>query len=125
MNKDQYYDQINIALDFIRKNIDEKINLEEISNLAGLSSFHFQRIFSAFVGENLSSYIRRIKLEKAAFKLKYENFNIINIAYDAGYETPMHLLVHLNSIMEYLLLNTNKTITKNTAYKENRIITMI
>lgn len=88
MNKDQYYQQIKIIFDYIQKNIDEKITLEELSQVAGFSPFHFHRIFSAFTGETLSSFIRRIKLERSAFKLKYDNSNILDVAYETGYETP-------------------------------------
>lgn len=87
MDKEQYY-QINTVIDFIKKNIDRKINLEELSSLTGFSQYHFHRIFSLHVGETIGSFIRRIKLENAAFKLKYDNSNIIEIAYEAGYETP-------------------------------------
>lgn len=88
MNKDQYVAQITIVLEFIEKNIDERLTLEVLAALAGFSPYHFHRIFSAYVGETLSSFIRRIKLQKAAYKLKYQNQNITELALTAGYETP-------------------------------------
>lgn len=88
MNKDQYFAQITPVLEFIEENIDEKLSLEQLAKLAGFSPYHFHRIFTAYVGETLSSFIRRVKLEKAAYKLKYKESNITEIALEAGYENP-------------------------------------
>lgn len=88
MDKNQYKERINIATDFIRKNINEKISLQEISSFAGFSQYHFHRIFAAFTGETIGNFIRKIKLENAAYRLKSNETNVIEIAYMTGYETP-------------------------------------
>jgi len=51
---------------FIRENLTRKINLQEISSIAGLSAPYFSTIFKEEMGENLSKYINRLRVEKAS-----------------------------------------------------------
>jgi len=50
---------------FIRENLTRKISLGEISKVAGLSAPYFSTIFKEEMGENLSSYVNRQRVEKA------------------------------------------------------------
>lgn len=87
MNKD-YLEAVHKVVDFIHKNMDKKLTLKDLSDVAGFSQFHFHRIFSAHTGEPLSTFIKRLKLEKSASQLAYTNANITEIALSYGYETP-------------------------------------
>lgn len=80
--------RINKALNYIQQNLDQSLTLDELSSIACFSPFHFHRIFSAYIGESLNGYIRRIKLERAAMKLCYTSNSITELAFNAGYETP-------------------------------------
>ncbi|MCL2127074.1 MAG: helix-turn-helix domain-containing protein, partial [Treponema sp.] len=51
---------------FIRENLTRKIRLNEIARIAGLSAPYFSTIFKEEMGENLSRYINRLRVEKAA-----------------------------------------------------------
>lgn len=78
-------------IDNILKKIEnelEYITLDEIIEYSGFSYFHFHRIFFAYVGENIKQYIKRIRLEKAAYELQYKNIAITQIALKAGFSTP-------------------------------------
>ncbi|MHC4725656.1 MAG: AraC family transcriptional regulator [Planctomycetota bacterium] len=72
---------------FIQKNLDRELSLEELAKKSYFSIFHFHRIFKAVVGESLQEHIRRLRLERAASHLKHTDESIINIAFDAGYQT--------------------------------------
>ncbi len=72
----------------IQQHLDQPIQLEELARIACFSVFHFHRLFAAFTGEPLSSYIRRLRLEQAAVRLCYTPHSITDIALAAGYETP-------------------------------------
>jgi len=74
MNKYQkeYIHRINRVIDYIEKNLDQDLGLEKLSEVAHFSPFHFHRIFSAFMGETLNGFIRRIRVEKAASMLLNE-----------------------------------------------------
>jgi AraC family transcriptional regulator len=64
-----YIARINRVIDYIENNLSNELSLEELASYANFSKYHFHRIFSAVIGENLFEFIRRIRLEKAAFYL--------------------------------------------------------
>ncbi len=83
-----HLERLNRVLVYIQDNTDSVISLDILSGIACLSSFHFHRIFSAHVGESVNGYVKRIRLEKAAFKLAHSDEPVTSIALAAGYETP-------------------------------------
>jgi AraC family transcriptional regulator len=72
---------------YIRDHIDEPLNREILADVAGFSIPHFHRIFTACVGENIASYVRRIRLERAGRKLRMGAVDITEVALAAGYDT--------------------------------------
>ncbi len=83
-----HYERINQIRQYIRQHMDEPINREELATMAGYSVVHFHRIFAAHVGEGVNSYLRRMRMERAAQQLLREDCAITTIALDSGYETP-------------------------------------
>jgi AraC family transcriptional regulator len=81
-------ERLNRVLVYMEEHMNRPLKLEELASLACFSPFHFHRIFTAYVGETMSEYIRRIRLEKALHKLSYTDEPITSIALSAGYETP-------------------------------------
>lgn len=61
--------------------------LDELARVAGFSAFHFHRIFHAYVGETVASYLTRLRLERAAMQLCYSKRSVLDIALDAGFES--------------------------------------
>ena len=84
-----FYEQaVQKAIDHIARNLDETLDLETLARDACLSPFHFHRIFRGMVGETPMELIRRLRLERAAFRLADRNHALVTeIALDAGYET--------------------------------------
>ncbi|MCH9621695.1 MAG: Transposon Tn10 TetD protein [Chlamydiia bacterium] len=80
---------------YIQENLDSKISLKRISQIAGFSPYHFHRIFHAYSDESLNNYVRRLRMEKSAGKIKYDKDSITEIAMDSGYETPQAFLLLL------------------------------
>jgi AraC family transcriptional regulator len=72
---------------FIRDHTDELLTREVLADLAGFSVPHFHRIFTAQLGENIASYVRRVRLERAARKLRWGAVDITQVALAAGYDT--------------------------------------
>ena len=83
----EYVKRILSVLVFIQKNLDDELSLEEYARVAHFSPYHFHRIFRGMVGESLHEHIRRLRLERAATRLKRTDRSIIEIALEAGYET--------------------------------------
>ncbi|MDR0503003.1 MAG: AraC family transcriptional regulator [Treponema sp.] len=63
-----------------------KLSLQEIAVASGLSAPYFSTIFKEEMGENLSSYLNRLRVEKAAAMLATTNVSISGIAAACGFE---------------------------------------
>jgi len=64
--KKEYIKRINYVLDYIEKNLAEELSLAHLAKIVHYSPFHFHRLFSTIVGENLNSYINRKRIERIA-----------------------------------------------------------
>ena len=82
-----YSDCIAAVQHYIREHIDEPLNREVLAAVARFSVPHFHRIFTGCVGENIASYVRRVRLERAGRKLRIGAVDITEIALAAGYKT--------------------------------------
>ena len=71
---------------FIQNNLSRKLSLEEISEISGLSAPYFSTIFKKEMGENLSSYLNRLRVEKARVMLVQTSFSLRKIAGSCGFE---------------------------------------
>lgn len=71
---------------FIEKNLDdERLDINKLAHVCGYSKYHLQRIFKTYCGENIASYLRRLRMEKSAFLLKYSEEKISSIAPLCGF----------------------------------------
>jgi AraC family transcriptional regulator len=75
------------VLVLIQERLDGPLELEMLAARACLSPYHFHRVFTGLVGETLMAHIRRLRLERAAGRLKLGRRPVIEIALEAGYET--------------------------------------
>ena len=82
-----YTERIHCVKHYIREHIDEPLNREVLAAIAGFSVPHFHRIFTACVGENIASYVRRTRLVRAGRKLRMGAVDITEVALAAGYDT--------------------------------------
>ena len=82
-----YYERINDVKLYIREHIDEPLNREVLAAVAGFSVPHFHRVFTACAGENIASYVRRLRMERAGRKLRMGAVDITEVALAAGYDT--------------------------------------
>lgn len=85
--KVNYLKNVQAGIDFIESNLDFDISLSTVAKEAGLSQWHFQRIFKALTNETLKTYIRSRRLANSLDKLLTTKFRIIDIAVSAGYES--------------------------------------
>jgi AraC family transcriptional regulator len=80
-----YIHRINQAIDFIYQNIDQNLTVEDIANHCCFSRFYFNRIFRSVTGESVYGFVKRLKMEIAAFKLRSTRRTITEISLEAGY----------------------------------------
>lgn len=87
--RQEYRARINRALDYIEGHIQDDLPLEAIARAAYFSPYHFHRIFSAFMGEPVSQFVQRVRLEKAAFLLRaHPNKSVTRVGLECGYQNP-------------------------------------
>ena len=84
---EEYAETIEEVVLYIRTHIHEPLNREVLAEVAGFSVPHFHRVFTAQVGESAGSYVRRLRLERAARKLRMGAVDITEVARAAGYES--------------------------------------
>jgi len=83
----EYSDCIADVMRYIREHITEPLDRETLAAVAGFSIPHFHRVFTAHVGESAISYVRRLRLERAARKLRRGAVDITEVALAAGYDS--------------------------------------
>jgi AraC family transcriptional regulator len=81
-----YQERILRVLVHIQQHLDDALPLEELARVACFSPYHFHRIFEGMVGESVKEHIRRLRLERAAYRLQFTDQPVTRIAFDAGYE---------------------------------------
>ncbi|MBM3572312.1 MAG: helix-turn-helix domain-containing protein [Alphaproteobacteria bacterium] len=82
----KYLQQIQRGIDYIESRLDEDIETTSVARHAGVSFWHFQRIFKALTNESLKGYIRARRLANALVSLHERSTPIAEIALRAGFE---------------------------------------
>jgi AraC family transcriptional regulator len=87
----EYFKAMNTAVNFINEHLHETINLRNLAEAVHISGFHFHRIFKAILGECPGRYIRRLRMEKVAFRLTATEQTLVEIAEQTGYQSSQAL----------------------------------
>ena len=73
--------------DFLEKNLDKKLSLEEIAHHAGISKTALKQLFHEKVGGGVCEYFTDLKIDRAKTYIRESNFNFTQIAEMLGYNT--------------------------------------
>lgn len=100
------YEQALIStLVYIQTHLQEEISLEELAGWVGFSPFHFHRVFTEFVGESVKEYMRRLRLERSAYRLingKEQQAELEVVAFENGSRyTVRNETQGINTVYEY------------------------
>ena len=83
-------DEILKAVEFIKKNIEKNISVEELADHVHLSVSHFKNKFKTEMGTSPADFVQRQKIEKSEILLREGSKNITDIAYLLGYPSSQH-----------------------------------
>lgn len=83
--KEHADEAIKNAQEYIEKNIQEKITIDELAKLAAISRRTFERRFRLATNNSVLEYIQRIKIESAKRQFENSRKNIAEVMYDVGY----------------------------------------
>jgi AraC family transcriptional regulator len=76
------------ALAWIETRLDAPLSLDAIAAEAGLSPYHFSRLFTARLGRSVMAYVRGRKLIAAARRLTADpDLKLVDLALDCGFES--------------------------------------
>jgi len=70
----------------LETSLDEPLDLEALARRAGYAKHHFHRVFRGVIGESVAAHVRRLRLERAARRLRAGASNVTDAAFDAGYD---------------------------------------
>lgn len=84
--QEEYIRRIHKVQDYIEEHIGQPLSIEELSDAAGFSKYHFSRIFQGMLHESPAHYVNRIRMERALFLLAHRgDKNMTDIAYELGF----------------------------------------
>ncbi|MEO0854045.1 MAG: AraC family transcriptional regulator [Cyanobacteria bacterium J06648_11] len=82
--------QLGQVLDFIEASLTEDMSLEELAAIAGVSKFHFSRLFKQALGLSPHQYVIQRRIERAAIALRHGDRSILKIAHAFGFSDQSH-----------------------------------
>lgn len=77
---------INSACEYIMKNYQRNILLEEVAQTVHLSPFYFSRLFKKEKGYNFADFVTRVRLDRAKKLLQNRDYTVVRIAAEVGYQ---------------------------------------
>ena len=83
----QAWEAIQKTLDYMEEHYEEELTIEQLSSIAHLSRFYYQRLFYRLTGYTVSEYLRSVRLKMAAGLLKADNGKIMDIAMQCGFSS--------------------------------------
>lgn len=90
-HNEKYYSAIiTDAIEYMRKNVQKQITLEEVSKQVFLNPVYFSRLFKEKTGINFLEYHTRLKIEKAKELLKEHKYKIYEVGEMIGYSSNQH-----------------------------------
>ncbi len=84
------YERIEKSIKFLETNFPSQPGLKELAAHIGLSEFHFQRLFSRWVGISPKRFLQFLTKEYAK-QLLENSVNLLDVTYEAGLSSPGRL----------------------------------
>jgi AraC family transcriptional regulator len=76
--------------DWMAEHVAEEFSLERLATQAGLSKFHFQRLFKRALGVSPSHYHINLRMNLARQLLRETKKSVVDVALEVGYADPSH-----------------------------------
>lgn len=89
--QDIHHQVISKICRYIDRNLFKELNLDALCKMSNLSKFHFLRIFKSNMGENIGTYIQRLRLEHIAHLLLNTQMTLGEIVKNTNYQTKASL----------------------------------
>jgi YesN/AraC family two-component response regulator len=90
------------AIKYIHNNFSTDISLDLVAGTAGISKYHFSRVFKEMTGLTYQSYLNRVRIEQAKKMLNEDALSITDTGHAVGYSD----LTHFERIFKKLIGTT-------------------
>ena len=90
--------QVRAAIDYIQDHVRDSLDLGSISRAAGLSKFHFARLFKAATGVTPFQFVTHVRMARAKELLRKTRLPISEIAERVGYQKPSHFSARFRTV---------------------------
>jgi AraC family transcriptional regulator len=91
--------QVRRAIDYIHDHIREGLDLSSISQAAGLSAFHFARLFKAATGDSPFQFVTRTRMKRAKELLRKTRLPISEVGGRVGYQKPSNFSARFRAVV--------------------------
>lgn len=75
------------ARDYADRNFTDPLNLEQLAAVAGISKYHFQRLFAATYGVSPAEHLSQRRIERAQDLLRATNLTVTEICVTVGFSS--------------------------------------
>lgn len=78
------------VIDYMHENFARPIRVEDLARLAGLSRYHFIRLFSSVTGRTPHQFLTGLRMERACWWLEHSEESIASVGRCSGYANAKH-----------------------------------
>lgn len=75
------------ARDHVDRHFAEPLDLETLAGIAGISKYHFQRLFTATYGRSPAVYLSERRVERAQDLLRATNLTVTEVCHAVGFSS--------------------------------------
>lgn len=79
-----------VIVDYIGKNLRNGVTVNELADVVYMNPSYLSVLFKKEMGETITEYINRVRIDKAKKMLQQVNFKIYDIAQELGYQNPSY-----------------------------------
>lgn len=83
----EYIHKFNQLIEYIDSNLNSDLDLDEISEKAGFSKFHFIRLFKQYTGSTFADFVNSRRVKKSEFLIETSDLSIQEIATMSGFSS--------------------------------------
>lgn len=116
------YNRIAEAISYISENFKAQPNLDDVAEQVHLSPFHFQRMFSEWVGTTPKKFLQYISVEHAKKMLKENQTTLFETAFETGLSgtSRLHdLFINIEGMTPAEYKNGGKNLAINFSFAES------
>jgi RpiB/LacA/LacB family sugar-phosphate isomerase len=91
--------RLRVVVDFVRRNVDKRIRVSDLSEVVGMSQSYFSRMFKVSTGLTPYRFILHERIHRAKELLHRGDTTLIDVASEVGFTTQAHFTTVFGSVV--------------------------